>query len=93
LPENFIDQPNRLGYIADMPTVLRQDGFAVRIYTNDHLPMHVHILNADAEVLINITEVTIHENRRMQAKDVKRALDVVRNNREYLISEWRRIHG
>ena len=35
-----------------MPTIYRQNGFEVMIYTNDHRPAHVHIFKADGEVLI-----------------------------------------
>ena len=32
-----------------MPTIYRQDGFEVMIYTNDHRPAHVHIFKAEAQ--------------------------------------------
>jgi hypothetical protein len=31
-----------------MPTVLRDEGFEVRIYTSDHPPPHVHVAKAGA---------------------------------------------
>ncbi|BAU14569.1 hypothetical protein LEP3755_51180 [Leptolyngbya sp. NIES-3755] len=37
-----------------MPTILRKDGFRVIIYFDDHLPSHVHVLNADSEVKISL---------------------------------------
>ena len=37
-----------------MPTVLREDGFEVRIYTFDHPPPHVHVAKAGAIVRIDL---------------------------------------
>ena len=37
-----------------MPTVLREDGFEVRIYTLDHHPPHVHVAKAGAIVRIDL---------------------------------------
>ena len=38
-----------------MPTVLRESGFEVRIYTLDHPPPHVHVWKASAVVKIDLT--------------------------------------
>ncbi|NJN61100.1 MAG: DUF4160 domain-containing protein [Coleofasciculaceae cyanobacterium RL_1_1] len=35
-----------------MPTILRQDGFAVRLYFNDHDPPHVHVFKAGGQAKI-----------------------------------------
>jgi len=37
-----------------MPTVLREEGFEVRIYTLDHPPAHVHVAKAGAIVRIDL---------------------------------------
>ena len=37
-----------------MPTLLRINGFRVVIYTADHVPMHVHVISADGEAVIEI---------------------------------------
>jgi Domain of unknown function (DUF4160) len=80
-----------------MPTVLRQDGFAVRIYTDDHEPMHVHVIKAESEVVINLgdrqTAPWVRDNHGMSKRDERRALAIVGANRELLTAEWRRIHG
>ncbi len=41
-----------------MATVLRKDGFSVRIYTNDHLPSQVHVFKAGGEAKINLGDET-----------------------------------
>lgn len=37
-----------------MATVLKIDGYTVRIWSNDHLPRHVHIFKDDGECVINL---------------------------------------
>jgi hypothetical protein len=44
-----------------MPTVLREAGFDVRIYTFDHLPPHVHVAKAGAIVKIDLATSEIVE--------------------------------
>ncbi len=41
-----------------MASVLTKDGFSVRIYTNDHLPSHVHVVKAGGEAKINLGSET-----------------------------------
>ena len=80
-----------------MPTVLRKAGFAVMIYTYDHLPMHVHVFHGGDEALFylgNDEEApSLRENRGMKQATIRRALHVVAKNQIYLIEKWREIHA
>lgn len=73
-----------------MPTVLRSQGFEVMIFTRDHEPIHVHVKHGGESVIINVEDLTMREVF-MDRRLVRRALDLVENNREFLISEWWRI--
>ncbi|MGG6266137.1 DUF4160 domain-containing protein [Leptolyngbya sp. AN03gr2] len=35
-----------------MPTLLRQDGFEIRMYFDDHDPPHVHVFKAEGQAKI-----------------------------------------
>lgn len=89
-----------------MPKVLEdlQNNLFVYIYTNDHIPAHVHIFKGrknDAnqmEIKINIGSeaespslVTAHD--KIKNKDLVSALKLVANNQEMLLSKWQEIHG
>jgi len=66
-----------------MPTVLREEGFEVRIYTLDHPPPHVHVAKAGAIVRIDLGMRTVTEIvGTISDRDVKR-----------LKAEWTNIHG
>src|SRR5216684_27984 len=56
-----------------MPTVLREEGFEVRIYTLDHPPPHVHVAKAGAIVRIDLATRTVTEIvGTISDRDVKR---------------------
>ena len=39
-----------------MPTIIKEDGFRIVIWPNDHLPPHVHVFKGNAEVKIELVE-------------------------------------
>ena len=72
-----------------MPTVLRQAGFSVRIYPNDHDPPHVHVFKAGGEVKATIAETpALLDVINMSNKDVKKALELIQNHRQELLEKW-----
>jgi DNA-binding GntR family transcriptional regulator len=77
-----------------MPTVLREDGFEVRIYTFDHPPAHVHVAKAGAIVRIELSTRTATEIvGAISDRDVKRAERLISRHARHLKEEWTRIHG
>lgn len=80
-----------------MPTVLRIDGFAVRILTNDHDPSHVHVVKAGGEARIKLGSrdrapeiMTLYK---MSNREAARALEIVEKHNDELVEKWRDIHG
>lgn len=59
--------------------------------------MHVHVFKAEGEVIITLGDEhsppSVRENLNMRASVERRALEIVGDNQELLIAEWRRIHG
>ncbi|HEY0100313.1 MAG TPA: DUF4160 domain-containing protein [Pyrinomonadaceae bacterium] len=83
---------------TDMPTVLRQNGFKVRIYTNDHLPSHVHVFKAEGELIFALGSESeaprmVKELSPMNPSDARQARVIVKEQQQYLLREWRKIHG
>ena len=77
-----------------MPTVLRERGFEVRIYTFDHPPPHVHVAKAGAIVRIDLATHTVTEIvGDISDRDVKRAEQLVARNAAKLLEAWEKIHG
>lgn len=74
-----------------MPTVLHKEGFEIKIYTADHGPEHVHIFKAGRELILNISDQSMRRNYGMSPRDVRRAIEIVAENRDFLLAEWKRI--
>ena len=80
-----------------MPTVLRQKGFEVRIYTNDHAPAHVHVWRAGEFVIINLgddqTKPHVRKNINMRLRDIAVVLVIIGENQSYLLAKWGEYHA
>ena len=78
-----------------MPTLIRQDGFAIRIPTHDHEPPHVHCWRGAVEIVVNLdAKITIREiNGPAKSRDQRDAKRIVAEHRQTLLDAWRIIHG
>lgn len=76
----------------------------VYIYTNDHMPAHVHVFKGRKndknihDVKINIGSENeppsiVKANPNMKGNDIKAAWELVANNQEILLKKWKEIHG
>lgn len=76
-----------------MPTLLNLFGLRFFFYSEEHLPMHVHIQNADGKAKIAIDpEVTLIENTGIKLRDLKRALEITKMYQEEFIKAWKEYH-
>ena len=77
-----------------MPTILEIFGLRFFFFANEHLPIHVHleIGNRLAKIALE-PEVTLIENNGIKPKDLKRAMNIVREYREEFIEKWKAFHG
>ena len=79
-----------------MVTVYRAHGLRIIIFVDDHMPAHVHAFG-DGHLKINLIgadglpEIVTIEG--MKHGDVRRAMQIVIEQQQYLLSRWREIHG
>jgi hypothetical protein len=80
-----------------MPTILHADGYDGQIFTQDHLPPHVHVFATGCEAIVHLncldSFVTLRDNFRFRARELKDILLLVQANRLMLCEEWEKIHG
>lgn len=83
------------GQRALMPTIDRKGPFRVVIYPNDHDPSHVHVISGDGVAIFNLSnpDVELREVHGMRDREVARAFDLVRRNRETYLTAWKNLHG
>lgn len=71
-----------------MPTFLFIFGLRFYFYSEEHLPIHVHVQNGDGKAKIDVATCTVVENRGIKPKDIKRAIDAVILYKEDIIRVW-----
>jgi hypothetical protein len=89
-----------------MPTIIKQDGFRVVIYPNDHIPSHVHVIKkSGGEVRIALSSIDPESGEslvmpsimsiehKIRDSDVAKALSLVEKHQAELLTEWSRIHA
>jgi DNA-binding GntR family transcriptional regulator len=77
-----------------VPTLIRENGFEVRIYTLDHPPPHVHVAKAGAIMKIDLATQEVTEIvGAISDRDVKRAERLVAKHAQLLREEWTKLHG
>ena len=80
-----------------MPTLIRQDGFDIRMYFDDHDPPHVHVFKAGGQAKIAIgdsnTVPSLLLVQGMNSKEAKAALRVVTQHQTKLLETWEDYHG
>ena len=77
-----------------MPTIVREDGYEIRIYTLDHPPPHVHVAKAGAVLKIELATCRVIEIAgTISDREAKRAESLVAKHAQLLKKEWTKIHG
>jgi hypothetical protein len=72
-----------------MPTIFKKDGFRFFFYSNDHEPIHVHVMHGDGEAVFNVGEtVELRESVAMKVRDLARAQALAEENSELIIAKW-----
>ena len=70
-----------------MPTLLDKNGFKFFFYANEHEPMHIHVLKDDRFAKIELNGVTVVKSC-LKAKELKIALEIIRENQMNFIRRW-----
>lgn len=74
----------------------RESGLRFIIYADDHGPPHVHV-RGDGEIKMLLSgrdgEPEIVWRIGMKRADAKRARQIVREQKAYLLACWRKLHG
>lgn len=64
----------------------------VRIYSNDHLPPHFHIISPGREALVEIGTMKVLNGRLPGGRSGRAALAWVMVNQAVIIDEWNRVN-
>ncbi|MBG6110806.1 hypothetical protein H4V97_002170 [Flavobacterium sp. CG_23.5] len=71
-----------------MPTVLITDGFRFFFYSNEHLPKHIHVENAEKIAKFNLENIELVKSSGFNSTQLKTIRNLVERNQELLIYKW-----
>ncbi len=77
-----------------MPTIFEREGFRFFFYSNDHVPIHVHVRYAGGEAVFFVEEdVELRESSGLKVRDLKRAQELAEEHRTVIVSKWHEFFG
>ncbi len=71
-----------------MPELFRLFGIRFFFFSNEHLPIHVHIENGDGDAKFQIKPIKLLSNNGMKNKDLKLAESIIEENEELIEKRW-----
>jgi len=72
-----------------MPTILLAFGLRFYFYSEEHLPIHVHVENADGRAKFSLEpKVELIKNEGIKPKDLKKAKTLCETFQEDFIEKW-----
>jgi hypothetical protein len=76
-----------------MPEIFRMFGMKFFFYMNEHLPIHIHVRNADGEARFEVENVRLIESIGIKPKDLLLAEALIEERKEEIIKKWDEIHS
>ena len=73
-----------------MPTVFIVFGFIFRFYSNDHSPIHIHVIKGRNRAKFTISPVRLIENHGFKPAELKLVEAVIEENKEVIAEQWNR---
>jgi len=70
------------------PTVLRKNGFRFYFYSNEHIPIHIHVEKWDRYMKYDLENNHIIENNFKKIEE-NEVLSIMFKNKEKLIISWK----
>ena len=76
-----------------MPELFRFFGMRFFFFSNEHLPIHVYVKNADGSAKFEVEPLKLIENEGMKSKDIHLAESIIEENTEVIIKRWKEYFG
>ena len=72
-----------------MPKIFEKDGFRFFFYSNEHLPIHVHVRKGGGEAIFIVEEsIELRESQGLNVRDLGKAQVLAEENKELIIEKW-----
>ena len=72
-----------------MPKIFEKDGFRFFFYSNEHLPIHVHVRKGGGEAIFIVEgSIELLESQGLNVRDLGKAQVLAEENKELIIKKW-----
>ncbi len=71
-----------------MPTIFIIFGYRFQFYSNDHTPIHVHVVKGGARAKYNIFPVELVNNQGFKSQELKLIESIIEENVETIAQHW-----
>lgn len=71
-----------------MPTIFILFGYRFLFYSNEHLPIHVHVIKAGSKAKYSIMPVALVENNGFKPSELKMIESIIEDNEEVIAEHW-----
>lgn len=71
-----------------MPTILQLNGYRFFFYSNDHLPIHIHVEKGDATAKYELIPLVLVRSKKFTAGELGEIRKLVEQNLELFINKW-----
>lgn len=73
-----------------MPTIFILFGYIFKFYSNEHEPMHVHVIKGDKKAKYAIFPVRLVDNHGLKPSELKLVESIIEENQEVIAEHWNR---
>ncbi|MBO7438397.1 MAG: DUF4160 domain-containing protein [Bacteroidales bacterium] len=72
-----------------MPTIFVFFGYRFLFYSNDHEPVHVHVVKDDCEAKYNVEPIEQVYNHGFKNREIAIIESIIDENKEIIIERWK----
>lgn len=71
-----------------MPTVFIFFGYIFKFYSNEHTPIHIHVIKNGKNAKFTISPVLLVENHGLKPAELKLVMSIIEENEEVIAEHW-----
>jgi len=71
-----------------VPTIFRKDGYRFFFFSDEHLPIHVHIEKGDSYVRIELDTLKVTDSYKISSKEISKLKKITDKNRKIFAEVW-----
>jgi hypothetical protein len=71
-----------------MPTVFYKEGYRFFFYSNDHLPMHIHVEKENKTAKFNLEPLELVRSSKFNAKELREIRRIISASADTIKNSW-----